>query len=355
MMLKKNLQKLFFVYILIISGTYSAQQKLDAIDSIVKQNLKEFKETGIVIGVFQNGKENYYAYGTKKVNGVEKLNELTLFEIGSATKTFTSLLLAKEIEKGKIGINDYIDKYYSNEMVFPCEIKNRVLITDLATHQSGLPNLSNDNYFSDLLLKDPLNPFRFVDADYLCNVLRNTKSLENHRQYQYNNYAFALLGNILERENNMSYEDLIMKFILEPLKMENTIFGVSQHDNVAGLYSQRGEIQQPMILNKVNPAGGLKSNAVDLIKYLKYYLNSGKSNQTKIIQRTYYEDANRTLGLGWEKNDEYYQKDGDTFGNSCLIRYSPKHNTAIVVLSNHQNGELVRDIMDGIYFVKLSR
>lgn len=90
MMLKKNLQKLFFVYILIISGTYSAQQKLDAIDSIVKQNLKEFKETGIVIGVFQNGKENYYAYGTKKVNGIEKLNELTLFEIGSATKTFTS-------------------------------------------------------------------------------------------------------------------------------------------------------------------------------------------------------------------------------------------------------------------------
>ena len=55
------------------------------------------------------------------------------------------------------------------------------------------------------------------------------------------------------------------------------------------------------------------------------------------------------MALGWEIEDNFFQKDGDTFGNSSLIRYSHKNKVGIVILSNHQNGQLVRDLMTEIY------
>ena len=138
--------------------------------------------------------------------------------------------------------------------------------------------------------------------------------------------------------------------ILKPLKMSCTSFEVLDSKNTAGLYSQQREIQKPMILHKANPAGGLKSNAVDLIKYLKAFLSNNMFiNETKLIEKTYYGDINRKIGLGWELGNDVIEKDGDTFGNSTLIRYSPKRQIAIVILSNHQNGQLVRDLMTDIY------
>ncbi len=55
------------------------------------------------------------------------------------------------------------------------------------------------------------------------------------------------------------------------------------------------------------------------------------------------------VGLGWDVKAGYYQKDGDTFGSSCLLRFNRKKGIAIVVLCNHQNGKLVKDAMDFIY------
>ena len=338
---------LFFI---IISLNCFSQNQRNLIDSIVNKELKKMPDVGLVIGIFKNSKTNYYSYGNQKKNETKRMDSTTVFEIGSATKTFTTLLLALEIQKQNIKQFDFIDNYIPKEINLNCQLKNKILITDLASHQSGLPNLSNDNYFSDLMKKDPSNPFRFVDEKYLFDILKSTHSLTNYRQYQYNNYAFSILGIILERKSKVKYERMIEEQILKPLKMSFTSFKVLDDKNTAGLYNQEGEIQKPMILNKVNPAGGLKSNAVDLIKYLKAFLSNNEFiNEKKLIEKTYYEDNDKKIGLGWEIDKDIIEKDGDTFGNSTLIRYSPKRQIAIVILSNHQNGKLVRDLMTNIY------
>jgi len=342
--------RIFSLLIFICAFMHSFAQNQKFVDEVIKKNLKKFPNVGLVIGVYQNGKTDYFSYGMREVGGKVKIDSTTVFEIGSATKTFTSLLLAQEIETGSIKPFDFIDSYLPSNLRLYCQMKGKILMTDLASHQSGLPNLSNDQYFEDLMTKDANNPFRFVDEEYIYEILRNTDSLKDYRQYQYNNYAYALLGNLLARNFQTPYELLISKNILEPLKMTSTTFAFSTGKNTAGLYSQRGEKQKPMILNAVNPAGGLHSNAVDLIKYLRAYLTNPEFSETvKRIGQTYYQDSKRRLGLGWEIGDSFLEKDGDTFGNSSLMRYSKKNKVAIVVLSNHQNGQLVRDIMDEIY------
>lgn len=347
------MKKIVVIFLLFVSTCSLGQTQQKIIDSLFygENGIKnKFPDVGLVIGIFNDGFTHYYALGTRIKNGTKLLDSASIFEIGSATKTFTALLLSNQIQNRKIGRNDYIDKYLSNEIVLPLALKHKVKLTDLASHQSGLPNLSNDKYFTDLLSKDSRNPFRFVDEKYLMNVLKETDTLNNYGHYQYNNYAFSLLGYILQKNSKCDYVSLIEKNILLPLKMNQTTFNKPNTPNVAGLYNQQGEPQDYLILHSLNPAGGLKSNGVDLIKYLKAYILPNKLYKiTQLTQHVFYEDKNRKVGLGWDIKDDYYQKDGDTFGNSCLMRYNKAKRIAIVVLSNHQNGQLVSDTVDLIY------
>ena len=76
--------------------------------------------TGLSIGILKNGKLFYYGYGeTAKGNG-QLPDEHTIFEIGSITKTFTSLLFANAIEQGKVKPDDPVSKYFPDSIPVLC-------------------------------------------------------------------------------------------------------------------------------------------------------------------------------------------------------------------------------------------
>jgi CubicO group peptidase (beta-lactamase class C family) len=346
------MKNLVFLFLLVLSTHSYAQVQQKIIDSLFNgNNGTPEAATGLVVGVYKNGKASFYAAGARSAGGTALLDSATIFEIGSATKTFTGLLLALNIQQGRVGLNDRIDDYLPQQLLLPKSYRNKIKLTDLASHQSGLANLSNDKYFASLMEKDARNPFRFVAKDYLYQVLKQTDTLTGYGHYQYNNYAYALLGDLLDRKNKQAYALMIERDILVPLKMRSTTFGMPHTSNVAGLYDQRGVPQEMMILNAAMPAGGLKSNAVDLLKYLAAQISptSELKSAIALTQKTYYKDGEREVGLGWDIRDGYFQKDGDTFGNSCLLRFSRDKGIAIVVLSNHQNGKLVRDAVNLLY------
>src|SRR5205823_12176701 len=101
----------------------------------------------------------------------------TLFEIGSVTKTFTGLLLAQQMVSGKMKQNAFIDNYLPAHFTLQPKLRHQIKLTDLASHQSGLPNLSNDDYIKDLFKQNPAQPFSLVSSDYIYQLLSSTKKL----------------------------------------------------------------------------------------------------------------------------------------------------------------------------------
>jgi CubicO group peptidase (beta-lactamase class C family) len=333
--------------------TATVQSQQEIIDSLLygQSGIKtKHPDLGLVIGVCHQGHTAYYASGTRIRNGKDLLNKTSVFEIGSITKPFTALLLAEAIQDEKVRADDVIDQYIPKEVKLPAAIRNKIKLTDLASHQSGLPNLCEDSFFAELLKKDPRNPFQSVEKSYLYDVLEKTDSLKTYGKYEYNNYAYALLGDILERVRGQTYTSLVEERILRPFNMKYTAFGAPKGSNVAGSYSQQGELQEKLICNAMNPAGGLKSNAVDLMKFLKIHKHTPQSSKAiQLTQQTYYKDENRTVGLGWDIKKDYFQKNGETMGNSTLVRYSVAKQVAIAFLSNYQDEQLVSDAVDFIY------
>ncbi len=350
----KKIKIIFIIFLLFLTQSVFAQKTKLIIDSLFygQNGIKQkYPNVGLSIGILKNNKTFFYQFGNKNKETDEPITKHTIFEIGSATKTFTGLLLSIEIANNRINKSEFIDAFF-NSNILHNNIVNKVKITDLASHQSGLPNLSNDKYLNDLVQKDATNPFQFVDINYLLDILIKTDTLINFRKYQYNNYTFSLLGYILAKKNQLSYDELLQKNILTPMSMRYTSLNKAKTSNVAGLYDEDGNSKKSIILGDVKPAGGLCSNAVDMLKYLKLQLGVSKTNlqsAVRISQETYYTDDKHKVSLGWDIKNGYLQKDGDTFGNSCLLLFDKKNQIGIVVLSNHQNADIVNCVVDYIY------
>lgn len=107
------------------------------------------KHPSLFVGMIdENGIQQYY-YSNKVLEG-EKIDENTIFEIGSVSKVFTSLLLADMIERGEVNLDDPIEKFLPQDISTPSRNGKTITLLDLTTHTSGLPRWPGDFPLMDM-------------------------------------------------------------------------------------------------------------------------------------------------------------------------------------------------------------
>src|SRR6185312_13288250 len=157
-----------------------------------------------------------------------KVDENTIFAIGSNTKVFTTILLADLVNKGLVKLDDPIEKYLPSNVKVPSYKGHKITIEDLATHTSALPEWPS-NYCAGI----PTNPtqetiqFRLntmncgkgYTFDQLQQALSNTTlSREPGTKVVYSTFGSGLLGHILTLKSNMSsFDELLAHNILNVL------------------------------------------------------------------------------------------------------------------------------------------
>ena len=120
---------------------FSDSQILEIIKNAVENN----RSTGIVVGILDEHSSRVISYGkTSKENG-NTPDRYTMYEIGSVTKVFTSLLLEDMSEHGELNINDPISKFLPKNVKTPSRDGKEIRLIDLSTQTSGLPRMP-DNY-----------------------------------------------------------------------------------------------------------------------------------------------------------------------------------------------------------------
>lgn len=156
--------------------------------------------------------ENAYGMADKSQNVLNNID--TKFNLGSIAKMFTSVAITQLVEQRKLSFDDVITKYVTD---FPDEIANKITISQLLTHTSGLGDIFTPAYMEH---KDEVETIE----DFMQYIINQPLRFEPGTQHQYSNGGFIVLGYIIEKVSGENYYNYIRKHITEPLEMNNTGF-----------------------------------------------------------------------------------------------------------------------------------
>jgi CubicO group peptidase (beta-lactamase class C family) len=196
----------------------------DSIDLLVEKFVRPYIQKGataaIMLAVIDGKQQRKYSYGTitktdKQLPDASK----SIFEIGSVTKIFTSLLLAKEVAGGNMRLADPISKYLPDSIPRLAWRGHPISLMQLSNHTAGFPRLPENIFTANTVLADPYSHYK---VDSLFHFLRKYKvSSQTGVKFSYSNLGAGVLGVALERHNDKSFGQLVIDNICLPLGMKS--------------------------------------------------------------------------------------------------------------------------------------
>ena len=220
--------------------------------------------------------------GLANIESKTKVNENTLFRIGSITKSFTALAILKLIEQGKFALDSKLADL-APEIPFTnkWEKESPVRIINLLEHTAGF----DDMHFAAFLDKDKKRKSTLNQALAHVNALHSR--WRPGTRMAYSNPGYAILGYIIEKYSGVKYEEFIDQTIFRPLKMTHSNFEYYTKEPYAMGYSfSDGSYHQALpVKPNGNSAGGLSSCAKDLANFVRFYLNDGRFNNIQILSK----------------------------------------------------------------------
>ncbi|HEX7552498.1 MAG TPA: serine hydrolase domain-containing protein, partial [Geothrix sp.] len=246
------------------------------IRSILQQRIDTYHQgVGIVVGVIEPKGRRVIAYGRLGKDDARPLNGETMFEIGSVTKVFTSLLLADMVQHGEVTLTDPVAKFLPMGVKVPQRNGESITLQDLSNQTSGLPRMP-DNFAP----KDSANPYADYSTEQLYTFLSTYQLTRDiGSKFEYSNLGVGLLGQALSRRAGMTFEALVRTRITAPLGMKSTGVTLTPEMKTRLAVGHDGTLSP--VANWDIPtlagAGALRSDADDLLTFLAGTLGYTKS------------------------------------------------------------------------------
>lgn len=310
------------------------------IDEIVRPAFESERLIGAIVGI-SNGKSPFFiGYGSTNLVTGNIPNEHTIFEIGSITKVFTGLLLAKKVLEDKVALDEPVKRLLPPYFRIPRFGSSDITLIDLSTHYSGLPRIP-----TNMNPKHLTNPYKNYTGYKMREFLASYKlPREPGTEWEYSNLGVALLGYALGVKSNNTYKRMVFSEICNPLKLKDTRFHLNdeQLSRFAQGYNADFEKTPHWDFDVIAPAGGLRSTASDMLKFATAFLNENEPMYVAMEKTiTPYRKSgipDNEMGLGWlimkKSGFDIPWHNGGTGGFSSFMAVNKKQKIALVVLSN---------------------
>ncbi|MCQ2585872.1 MAG: beta-lactamase family protein [Treponema sp.] len=251
----------------------------------------------------------------------------TVYEIGSITKQMTAAAIMKQVEKGKLSLDDTLEKFFP-EYVHGSKISVRMLLemrSGLLDHINGPEEFFGNKLARQISKKELAG--KTVGRDEVLNALYKAPLLTTpDSTYFYSNTNYYLLALILEQVTGMSYEDYMADFVFKPAGMtsSNTNF---QNTTARGYVKNKCcSIPKGLALG----CGDVNSTAEDLLKW-NLAFTKGKIVSKKTFRQMTDSDS---YGFGVYCTENSILHSGATHGFNSYNEYFLKDKVSFIILSN---------------------
>lgn len=333
----------------------------DVLGAVVHDTFTALREDhdipGIAVGVVHRDRTRLFRFGTTAPDGDHPVTEHTIFEIGSVSKLFTTLLAASAADRTQLDFDANPGRYLPQLRNHPIDSAR---ISEVATYTAGgLPQ----QFPAEVTTEDEM--WRYFEQ------WRPTYPMGSTRLY--GNPGMALLGQTTAAALGRSFEDAMRAEILEPLGLRNTYFDVPAHeqDNYAWGTAKSGAPVRVTPGPGDTEAYGLKTTASDLLAFVAANMDNRRAplalrGPLDTTRHGYYRVGPMTQALGWERFDyptslealqagnsaetinkphpvepaaadsgpALFDKTGSTGGFGAYVAFVPSRSIAVVMLMN---------------------
>jgi CubicO group peptidase (beta-lactamase class C family) len=276
---------------------------------------------------------------------MDKPSNLTLYEIGSVSKVFTSLLLAHAVVQGKIDLAAAAATTNASGIRLPARDGRSITWLDLSTHRSGLPRLP-----TNLPLTDLTDPYAKYNSSKAAEFFDKYELLHAPGETQeYSNLAVSVLGYLIAEKAGMSYQRLLREAIADPLKMTDctvslTSDQVKRHATPHSAFNTEASL---WTFADLPGAGGIHATLRDMMRFARAQLTPptgplGEAIELAWKQQTAADASGAAMGLGWmiAGDGQTRWHNGQTGGFHAALFINRDLRCAIIILCNTATDEV---------------
>ncbi len=333
--------------------------------------MKDWKIPGVAVGIVK-GDSVVFAkgFGIRTFGKAEPVDIHTLFALASDTKQFTGILLAMLADDGKVRWDSPLINYLPTLRFGDDYLTNSLTVRDALTHRSGLARgdlLWTGGYGYDR--SELLRRMRF---------LKPTWGLRTH--YGYSNLMYVAAGEAGATAAGKSWDQLIHERILTPLGMTETNTSVTLLPSIANVATPHSVVDGVVKavsytnMDAAAPAGAINSNVADMVKWLRFQLDSGRVGDRRLVSKRNFIETHtaqtvtrldsayrafnpfthvRSYAFGWQVMDyrgrEILSHAGNLSGMNAMVGLMPEERIGVVVLTNLEGNALRESIMYKVF------
>jgi CubicO group peptidase (beta-lactamase class C family) len=253
----------------------------DSLDNYIEKALKNWQIPGMSVCIIKDGSVVLMkGYGVKELGGSDKVDENTLFMIGSNSKAFTATALALLDQEKKLSLDDKVTKWIPEFKLENKAAGEQAIIRDLLCHRIGFRTFQGDFTYwtSNLSRAEVIEKMSHIKATY---PFRTT--------WGYTNAAFVTAGEIIPRATGITWENFVTERIFTPLGMTRTLAlskDLPGATNKATPHTTKDGklIKIPFcLIDNLAPAGSISSSVNDMSKWVMMQLNNGMFDGRQIV------------------------------------------------------------------------
>jgi CubicO group peptidase (beta-lactamase class C family) len=329
---------------------------LSGLDEYCQQAIADWQVPGIAVAVIRDGKLSLArGYGVRELGKDASVDENTIFDIASCTKSFTAAMVGKLVDQNKLRWDDTLIKHVPF-LVIPTQGRDaEVTIRHALQHRTGLPTANMLWRSGELDAEEILRRVRFLKpvaapGDRLI----------------YNNVMYLAAGKAAEHASGKSWSDFVTEEFFEPLGMKSSLADSSTLKSFGNVAEPHATIDgQVKAIERSNddviaPAGAIYSSAADMARWLIMHLDRGRFGGHELLTAGRVDEMHTPVepppakpstkgvpkapisryGMGWFVNEHAGEKvvehAGSGIGFVSWMAIMPKERLGVVILSNHK-------------------
>src|SRR3954447_25916164 len=318
------------------------------IQRVLDEQMRTQHIPGAVLAIVRDDRVIYMQpIGVRDIEHNLPVTHDTLFPIGSCTKAFTSMEIARSADRGLLSLDDHPRKFLPYLKLADAEADAKITIRDMLSHRTGL------KAYADLAAE----PGVLTREEYIRAATSAKPAVKFRTKFQYSNAMYAAAGEIAGRVNHSTWEEIIASDIFKPLAMTSSVDVITDMakspDHATGYVFDKSyrAVPPPKSLTALAPGGAIASSARDMTKWLRMLTEGGR----QFISPTMFGELTTPLiavsptisyALGWAVYDwnglRVIEHNGGSEGISAIISFIPEKHLGFVFLANTSSNAMTK-------------